>query len=461
METTRHMEILEIIQAQKAYFQSGKTLEVSARMAALKRLRSAIEIREEAILEALREDLGKSRFEGYMSEVGMVLDELTYMHRNLPRLAGPQRVRTPLAQFSARSYRLPSPYGCALIISPWNYPFYLSITPMVDALAAGNTVLVKPSAYSPATSAMVEELVRDCFPPEYVAVVTGGRAMNQSLLDQSFDYIFFTGSKAVGQLVMEKASVHLTPVTLELGGKSPCIVDRSADLKTAAARIAFGKFLNVGQTCVAPDYLIVHEDIKDVYLARLVEAIHQQYGEKPLGTADYGRIINDKHFQRLLGLMESGTIYAGGQHDGSRRIEPTVITDITLDSPIMREEIFGPLLPVLTFRETADIYPIVAANPTPLAFYLFTTDKAQEHELTRRISFGGGCINDTIIHLATTEMGFGGVGESGMGSYHGQAGFDTFTHYKSMVNKANWIDLNMRYQPYSEWKDKLVRMFLK
>ena len=430
-------------------------------MAALKRLRSAIEIRKEAILEALREDLGKSRFEGYMSEVGMVLDELTYMHRNLPRLAGPQRVRTPLAQFSARSYRLPSPYGCALIISPWNYPFYLSITPMVDALAAGNTVLVKPSAYSPATSAMVEELVRECFPPEYVAVVTGGRAVNQSLLDQSFDYIFFTGSKTVGRLVMEKASAHLTPITLELGGKSPCIVDRSADLKTAAARIAFGKFLNVGQTCVAPDYLIVHEDIRDKFLPLLAAEIHKQYGQHPLENADYGRIINEKHFQRLLGLMESGTIYAGGQHDGSRRIEPTVITDVTLDSPIMREEIFGPLLPVLTFRETEDIYPIVAANPTPLAFYLFTSDKAQERELTRRISFGGGCVNDTIIHLATTEMGFGGVGESGMGSYHGQAGFDTFTHYKSMVNKANWIDLNMRYQPYSELKEKLVRMFLK
>ena len=413
-------------------------------MAALKRLRSAIETREEAILEALREDLGKSRFEGYMSEVGMVLDELTYMRKNLTRLAGPQRVRTPLAQFSARSYKLPSPYGCALIISPWNYPFYLSITPMVDALAAGNTVLIKPSAYSPATSAMVEELVRDCFPPEYVAVVTGGRAMNQSLLDQPFDYIFFTGSKAVGRLVMEKASVNLTPITLELGGKSPCIVDRSADLKTAAARIAFGKFLNVGQTCVAPDYLIVHEDIRDEFLPLLAAEIRKQYGQHPLENADYGRIINDKHFQRLLGLMESGTIYAGGQHDGSRRIEPTVITDVTLDSPIMQEEIFGPLLPVLTFRQTADIYPIVAANPTPLAFYLFTTNKAQERELTRRVSFGGGCINDTIIHLATTEMSFGGVGESGMGSYHGKAGFDTFTHYKSMVNKANWIDLKMK-----------------
>jgi acyl-CoA reductase-like NAD-dependent aldehyde dehydrogenase len=461
MGTTLRMEVSEIIQAQKAYFQSGKTLDVSARMAALKRLRSAIETREEAILEALREDLGKSRFEGYMSEVGMVLDELTYMRKNLPRLASRKRVRTPLAQFSARSYKLPSPYGCALVISPWNYPFYLSITPMVDALAAGNTVVVKPSAYSPATSAIVEELVQECFPPEYAAVVTGGRAVNQSLLDQPFDYIFFTGSKAVGRLVMEKASAHLTPITLELGGKSPCIVDRSADLKTAAARIAFGKFLNVGQTCVAPDYLIVHEDIQDEFLPLLAAEIRKQYGQHPLENADYGRIINDKHFQRLLGLMESGTIYAGGQHDGSRRIEPTVLTGVTLDSPIMQEEIFGPLLPVLTFRETADIYPIVAANPTPLAFYLFTTDKAQERELTRRVSFGGGCINDTIIHLATTEMGFGGMGESGMGSYHGKAGFDTFTHYKSMVNKANWIDLKMRYQPYSEGMLKMVKMFLK
>ena len=461
MGTIKRMEVSEIIQAQKAYFQSGKTLDVFARMAALKRLRGMIETREEAILEALREDLGKSHFEGYMSEVGMVLDELTYMRKNLARLAGPRRVRTPLAQFSARSYKLPSPYGCVLIISPWNYPFYLSVTPMVDALAGGNTVVIKPSAYSPATSAIVAELVRECFPPEYVAVVSGGRDVNQSLLDQPFDYIFFTGSKTVGRLVMEKASAHLTPVTLELGGKSPCIVDRSADLKTAAARIAFGKFLNVGQTCVAPDYLIVHADIRDEFLPLLAAEIHKQYGQHPLENADYGRIINDKHFQRLLGLLESGTIYAGGRHDGSRRIEPTVLTDVRLDSPIMQEEIFGPLLPVLTFHKTADIYPIVAANPTPLAFYLFTTDKAQERELTRRVSFGGGCVNDTIIHLATTEMGFGGVGESGMGSYHGQAGFDTFTHYKSMVNKANWIDLKMRYQPYSEAMLKVVKMFLK
>ncbi len=455
------MDLTEIINAQKAYFQSGQTLEISTRMAALERLQTAVREREEEILEALRLDLGKSRFEGYMSEVGMVLDELSFMRRQLPRLARPQRMRTPLAQFSARSYQLPAPYGCTLIMSPWNYPFYLSITPLVDALAAGNTSLVKPSAYSPATSAIVEELVWECFPPEYVAVVTGGRDVNQSLLDQPFDYIFFTGSKTVGRLVMEKASAHLTPVTLELGGKSPCIVDKSADLKTAAARIAFGKFLNVGQTCVAPDYLIVHENIRDEFLPLLAAEIHKQYGQHPLENADYGRIINEKHFQRLLGLLQSGTIYAGGQHDGSRRIEPTVITDVALDSPIMQEEIFGPLLPVLTFRETADIYPIVAANPTPLAFYLFTSDKAQERELTRRISFGGGCINDTIIHLATTEMGFGGVGESGMGSYHGKAGFDTFTHYKSMVNKANWIDLKMRYQPYSEGMLKMVKMFLK
>ncbi|MDK2981976.1 MAG: aldehyde dehydrogenase [Chloroflexota bacterium] len=455
------MNLPEIIQSQKIYFRSGKTLDVAQRLNLLEKLQDSIRQREGTILEALRADLGKSHFEGYMSEVGMVMEELSYMRHNLRRLSRPQRVRTPLAQFSARSYKLPSPYGCALVMSPWNYPFYLSITPTVDALAAGNTVVLKPSAYSPATSEVIAELLRDCFPPEYVTVVTGGREVNQSLLDQPFDYIFFTGSKTVGRLVMEKASAHLTPITLELGGKSPCIVDKSADLSTAAARIAFGKFLNVGQTCVAPDYLIVHEDVKDAFLKLLVAAIQQQYGQHPLENADYGHIINEKHFQRLLGLLQDGTIVTGGQHDGSRRIAPTVITDVTLDSPIMQEEIFGPLLPVLTFRETADIYPIVAANPTPLAFYLFSTDKEQQRELTRRISYGGGCINDTIIHLATSQMGFGGVGESGMGSYHGQAGFDTFTHYKSMVDKANWIDLKMRYQPYSEWKDKLVRMFLK
>jgi len=451
----------EILQKQRGFFNSGQTLPLTARQAALERLQAAIRAMQADILAALQVDLGKSAFEGYITEVGMTLDELAYMKKHLGGFAKSRRVPTPLAQFSARSYVQPAPYGCVLIMSPWNYPFYLAIGPLIDALAAGNVALLKPSAYSPATSAVIEQLITRCFPPEYVSVVLGGRAVNQSLLDQRFDFIFFTGSKAVGRLVMEKAARFLTPISLELGGKSPCIVDGSADLKTAAARIVFGKYLNLGQTCVAPDYLLAHESVVEKLLPLLKAKIEKQFGRQPLENPAYGRIINEKHFQRLLGLMNGENVYAGGQHDERLRIAPTILTGVTLASPIMREEIFGPLLPVLTYRTAEDIYRIVAANPTPLALYVFSTDKEFQREITGRISFGGGCINDTIIHLATSEMGFGGVGESGMGAYHGRAGFDTFTHYKSMVAKANWIDLNMRYQPYNEWKKRLVRLFLR
>ena len=450
-----------ILQEQRTFFNSGQTLDAAARLVALNRLQIAVREMEDEILEALQADLGKSPFEGYMSEVGMVLDELTYMKKHLRKFAKPRRMKTPMAQFSATSYVQPSPYGVVLIISPWNYPFYLAIGPLIDALAAGNVVLIKPSANSPATSKVIQKLVSRCFTPEYVSVIQGSREANKNLLEQTFDHIFFTGSRAVGRLVMGKASKHLTPVTLELGGKSPCIVDSSADLKTAAARVAFGKYLNLGQTCVAPDYLLVHEAIKDEFLSLLGNEIRKQYGENPLDNPDYGRIVNEKQFQRLLGLIEEDKVLIGGEHDDHLRIAPTVMTDVTLDNPIMQEEIFGPILPVLTFSTTKDIYEAINQHPTPLALYLFNTDKHTQEEITNRISFGGGCINDTIIHLATSEMGFGGVGQSGMGSYHGKAGFDTFTHYKSMVNKANWIDLPMRYQPYSDFKMKLVKMFLK
>ena len=451
----------EIIHKQKTFFQSGQTLPLTVRLIVLDKLQSAIRAMQDEILAALQADLGKSSFEGYMTEVGMTLDELAYMKKHLQRFAKARRVKTPLAQFSAKSWVAPSPYGCVLIMSPWNYPFYLAIGPLVDALAAGNVALIKPSAYSPATSAVIHKLIAACFPPEYVSVVTGGREVNQALLDQHFDFIFFTGSKAVGRLVMEKAARYLTPISLELGGKSPCIVDDTADLKTAAARIVFGKYLNLGQTCVAPDYLLVHESVAEKLLPLLRAEIRKQFGEHPLENPDYGRIINEKHFKRLLGLIEGERVYAGGEYDERLRIAPTILTGVMLASPVMQEEIFGPILPVLTFRTYEDIYRVVDTHPTPLALYLFSNDKAVRREITSRISFGGGCINDTIIHLATSEMGFGGVGESGMGAYHGQAGFDTFTHYKSMVEKANWIDLNMRYQPYNEIKRKLVKLFLK
>jgi aldehyde dehydrogenase (NAD+) len=454
-------QLTEIITDLRNYFKSGQTLGIAFRQKVLDNLQRAIRDMQDEILDALQTDLGKSHFEGYMSELGMALDEIAYMKKHLPKFARPQRVRTPLAQFSAKSYKLPSPYGVVLIISPWNYPFYLTLGPLIDALAAGNVVLIKSSANSPATSRVINKLISRCFNPNYVSVLQGGREANKHLLDQQFDHIFFTGSKQVGKLVMEKASRHLTPVSLELGGKSPCIVDPSANLKIAAARIAFGKFLNVGQTCVAPDYLLVHKDVRDKFLPMLKAEIHKQYGENPLDNPDYGHIINERQFQRLLGLMQGEHIYDGGQHDDKLRIAPTILDNVRLDSPVMQEEIFGPILPVLTFRYLEDAFKIIEANPTPLALYLFSKDKFVQDTITKRVNFGGGCINDTIIHLATTEMGFGGVGQSGMGSYHGKAGFDTFTHYKSMVNKANWIDLNMRYQPYNELKFKLVKMFLK
>ncbi len=451
----------EIIAKQKGYFASGQTLSPVVRQMALYKLQSTIREMQDEILAALQADLGKSTFEGYMTEVGMTLDELAYMIRHVESYAKARRVKTPLAQFSARSWEMPSPYGCVLIMSPWNYPFYLAIGPLVDALAAGNVALVKPSAYSPATSAVIQKLIARCFPPEYVSVVLGGREANQALLDQHFDFIFFTGSKAVGRLVMEKAARYLTPVSLELGGKSPCIVDETANLKLAAKRVVFGKFLNLGQTCVAPDYLLVQESVVDKLLPLLKEEIRRQYGEHPLENPNYGHIINEKHFQRLLGLIDSGRIYCGGEHNERLRIAPTILTGVTLASPVMREEIFGPILPVLTYKSFMDIYRTVEANPTPLSLYVFSKDKKFELEVLSRISFGGGCVNDTIIHLATSEMGFGGVGESGMGAYHGKAGFDTFTHYKSMVDKANWIDLKLRYQPYNEMKRKLLKLFLK
>lgn len=371
-------------------------------------------------------------------------------------------VPTPLAQFHSRSYKKPSPRGVALIMSPWNYPFLLTMEPLVDALAAGCTAVVKPSAYSPHTSKLIAQIIAECFPLHYVAAVTGGRAENACLLVELFDTIFFTGSQNVGREVMRRAAEHLTPVTLELGGKSPCIVEKTANLKLAARRIVFGKYLNCGQTCVAPDYILCHETVKDDLLGYIRQEIIRQFGQEPLDNPNYGKIINEKHFNRLLGLMDSGEIvHGGGVCRETLQIEPTVLDDVTPEDPVMGEEIFGPLLPVLTFRELEEAVAFINARSHPLALYLFTGSKASVKEITARCGFGGGCVNDTIIHLATSEMGFGGFRESGMGAYHGKAGFDAFSHYKSIVDKKTWLDLPMRYQPYNKLNEKLIRFFLK
>lgn len=455
-------EIREIVKKQRVFFQTGATFSVESRIAWLVALRAYIMAEEEKIAKAMEQDLGKSQCESYMCEIGMVLSEISYMLKHLSGFAKEKRVRTPFAQFPAKSYVKPVPYGVTLIMSPWNYPFLLTMDPLVDAIAAGNTVVVKPSAYSPATSAVIKELLEKIFSEQYVAVITGGREENECLLKEKFDYIFFTGSQSVGKEVMAQAAKHLTPVTLELGGKSPCIVDATADLKLAARRIVFGKFLNCGQTCVAPDYILCERSIKDKLLVYLKSEIKRQYGTEPLKNKNYGKIINEKHFHRLLGLIEKEkVVYGGGFDAGMLKIEPTVMEGVDFSDAVMQEEIFGPVLPVLTIDNVEEAVAIVNGGAKPLAFYVFSSEKDRVQKLMERCAFGGGCVNDTIIHLATSNMGFGGVGESGMGAYHGKVGFDTFSHKKSIVEKKTWFDLPMRYQPYKKLHKKLIRLFLK
>lgn len=454
--------VKELIIAQRAFFESGKTLPVAFRIEALNKLYQAVQDAEKEICDALHADLGKSATESYMCEVGMALSEIRYMRKHVKKWSKGKKVRTPMAQFAAKSYQKPSPYGNALIMSPWNYPFLLTIDPIANAIAAGNTAIVKPSAYAPETSAVLERLISQTFDREYIAVVTGGRKENAALLDEKFDIVFFTGSQAVGKEVLRKCAEHLTPAVLELGGKSPCVVDETAKIPLAAKRIVFGKFLNCGQTCVAPDYILCHSAIKDEFLAEIKKQIKLQYGEKPLENPSYGKIVNEKHFERLVGLMDTEKVaYGGGVSELKQKIEPTVLGEVAWNDPVMQEEIFGPILPILTFENFEEIYSLLQNREKPLAFYLFTEDKRRAREAIEKCAFGGGCVNDTVIHLATSEMGFGGVGESGMGAYHGKTGFDAFSHYKSIVEKGTKIDLPMRYQPYKKSKEKLIRKFLK
>ena len=457
------MKIEQIVEKQKKYYRTGETLSVEFRIEMLKRLYEAIQKYEKQIQEALQKDLGKSDFEGFMCEIGLTLTEISYMLKHIRGFAKEKTVYTPLAQFASRSYRKPTPRGTVLIMSPWNYPFLLTMEPLVDAIAAGNTVVLKPSAYSPATSGVISALIEECFEPEYVAIVTGGRKENAKLLEQKFDFIFFTGSQAVGKEVMRHAAEHLTPVVLELGGKSPCIVDATADIKLAAKRIVFGKYLNCGQTCVAPDYILCHASIKEALVKEVCIQIRKQYGNEPLQNPDYGKIINEKHLERIVGLIEQEKVFLGGKYDKERlQIEPTVMQNVSWEDPVMQEEIFGPLMPILTFDSYDEIYQTLQEKEKPLALYVFSNDKKRIQEVTERLQYGGGCINDVVIHLATSEMPFGGVGESGMGGYHGKVGFETFSHTKSIVDKKTWIDLPMRYQPYDRIiNKKLLKLFLR
>lgn len=456
-------QIASLLDKQREYYKSGVTVPVDFRIEQLKKLYAAIKKYENEILQALHTDLGKSDYESFMCEIGLVLSEITYMIRHTKKFAKRKTVYTPITNFHAHCFKQPVPYGNTLIMSPWNYPFLLTVDPLADAIAAGNTAIVKPSAYSPATSAIISKIISECFDAEYIAVITGGRAENAALLEQKFNFVFFTGSQAVGKEVLRHTAEHLTPAVLELGGKSPCIVDKSANIALAAKRIVFGKFLNCGQTCVAPDYILCESSVKDKFISEVASQIKIQYGDNPLKNKDYGKIINQKHFERLCGLIDKNKVIIGGETDcGSNRIAPTVMDNVTENDAVMGEEIFGPIMPILTFDDFDKTVDDLKDKDKPLALYLFSSDKKRIKRITTELSYGGGCINDVVVHLSTSEMGFGGVGQSGMGSYHGKDGFDAFSHYKSIMDKKTWLDLPMRYQPYkNKMYEKLLHLFLK
>lgn len=453
------MDFEQLVARQRDFFGTQATKPYDFRIKQLQKLSIWMDENEQAVLEALQSDLGKCAYEAYLTELAMVKQELRDAMRHLKGWMKPRRARTAVGQLPGTCRVYSEPYGVTLIMSPWNYPFQLTVAPLIGAVSAGNCAVIKPSAYSAATSALLKRMTGELFEPEYIACVEGGRQENAALLHQRFDYIFFTGSPGVGRLVMEKASAHLTPVSLELGGKSPVIVDETADIALAARRIAWGKWLNAGQTCVAPDYVLVHQRCEEALVEALIQQIRAMYTSAPLANPDYPQIINQRHFERLAGLMQSGVIAHGGQLDpASRRIAPTLLTDVDWDSPVMQEEIFGPLLPILPYRRLEEALDRIRQRPKPLALYLFTRSKAVEARVLREVSFGGGCVNDTVLHLATSHMPFGGVGESGMGGYHGRYSFETFSHFKSVLKRWAKPDVSLRYAPYDGKMKRLKKM---
>ncbi len=456
------MSISPTLQSQRKFFRSHKTKSVDFRQQALKDLLAAMQKYENRIYEALKADLNKSRSEAFLCEYGMLLNELRHALKSLASWSKPRRVSAPLMHQPASAYVQPEPLGSVLIISPWNYPLLLCLSPLIAALSAGNCCVLKPSELAPATSALIKEMLESCFKPEYVCVVEGGVPETQELLAEQFDHIIYTGGGRVAKIVMRAAAEHLTPLTLELGGKSPCIVDKSANLPLAARRILFGKILNAGQTCIAPDYIFVHQDVKAELIAQLREQCTQMLGEAPLQNPSYPRIISRTHYQRVCGLMQQQNIVMGGQCcEESLQIEPTLIDSPDAQSPLMQEEIFGPLLPLLSYQSWDEVEDFVLARPKPLACYLFANDKAIQKAWQQNLSFGGGCLNDTIVHIGVPELPFGGVGASGMGSYLGKLGFDQLSHLKAVLKRSQWPDISTRYQPFSDAKDKILRFFMK
>lgn len=449
-----------ILESQKKFFNDGNTLSFKTRKKYLRTLKDKIKEYEKELYDGIFKDLNKSKTETYMCEIGLVLSDISYQIKNLNKNGRIKKKKTPLSQFKSKSYILPVPYGNTLIISPWNYPILLSLQPLVGAIASGNTAILKLSEYSNNTNEAIIQIINDVFPKEYVSVILGDYRVAEELLKQDFDYIFFTGSINVGRKVAITAAEKLIPTTLELGGKSPVIVDETAKIDLACKRIVFGKFLNAGQTCVAPDYVIVKKEIKDKFINLLIKYINQLYPDS-LNNSNYVKIINEKHFNRLLDYLNSSDIIYGGKSDKNKlKIEPTIIFS-KLESSVMQEEIFGPILPILEYNDNNELLSIIKRNPDPLALYLFSNDKKNIDYITRNIAFGGGCINDTVIHLANHNIAFGGIRKSGIGSYHGNKSFETFSHYKSILKKANWIDLPMRYTPYTKNKEKIIKLFLK
>lgn len=454
-------KIQNIILKQRNFFTTGKTKKIEFRIECLKRLKREILKNELNIKEALKKDLNKSYSESYMTEIGMTLSELNYVIKNTKKWSKKKIVPTPIVHFPSVSYTIPEPYGTVLILSPWNYPFMLIMEPLIGAISSGNTIILKPSEFAPYTANIIEKIIKNCFKEEYVAVVKGEKEVSQYLINSKVDYIFYTGGTKVGKIVMEAAAKNLTPVTLELGGKSPCVIDKNYNIKLVAKRLMFGKLLNAGQTCIAPDYVLVNKTVKDELVKWIKYYLNQFLGENILNNNEYPKIINKKHFDRLTSLMENQKILVGGKSNiQTLKFEPTLIDNPKRESMVMNEEIFGPILPIIEYENIIEAINYIHSYEKPLALYLFTNEKKLENKILSQISFGGGCINDTIIHIANSNMPFGGVGHSGIGGYHGKSSFDTFSHYKSITKKFG-VDLPLRYMPYTNGKDKIIKAFMK
>lgn len=455
-----NLDYKNLLDKQRKYFLTGKTKDVEFRIKRLKALKEIIIKRNQEIVEALRKDFGKSEFETFSNEIMTSLEEIKLAIKKLHSWAAPRKVKTPIAYFKSSSRIYYEPYGIALIISAWNYPFQLAINPLIGAISAGNCCIIKPSELAPNTSKLLSEIIKECFDEEYCAIVEGGAQETTALLNEKFDFILYTGSTHVGKIVAQAAAKHLTPVVLEMGGKSPCIIDNTADIEISARRIVWGKFLNAGQTCVAPDYLLVHKEVKDSLMKAIQKYIKDFYGDNPENSKDYCRIINEKHFDRLCALLEEGDIVAGGQTNRSQLyIEPTVIDHVTWNYPIMQEEIFGPILPIIEYEDLTNVIEMINAHEKPLALYIFSKNKKVQKKIINETSFGGGCINTTVLHAGNPYLPFGGVGSSGMGNYHGKASFDTFSHQKGILNKSLIVDPKFIYPPYKNKVDILKKMY--